>query len=599
MLEDLRIQQVMLGGLVFLIAGFLGVPGCPALRLRDAEAWPTLRFATSTSAGSTTSAARAASSAATSFPPSVQWIDRDSYFFPLQEMLRWGMGPAFGLAGWLAWPTRPTGSCASTTCATAAPVLFVLVYFGFMGRQFSLYLRYFLPLYPVLAVLAGFALADLLRWAPQRSLRRRRQPQIARTRRLRRRWRSCWPRHCSSALAYSSIYTRPVTRVEASRWLYENLPAGSRIAGEHWDDTVPMRLPGSPDKQLATGRAGLYELDTPEKVTKLIDSLDRADYVVISSNRLLNSIPRNPLNYPVTSRYYELLLDERAGLPAAARVHVLPGAPGHRAAGPRRRGVLDLLRPPAACSSSRRRRTTRAPTSRALLGHGPFATASLTPAQADQQRPAAHRPTTSRRSAKAAPGRTSSATAASCASYPTLLWLLRRAGGGAGRDAARAGRCSARLPDRGYLLVEAAGALLLAYPVWLLVSLKLVHFSRTTILGVLAACSSSVGGAFARVAARGLAGVRARATGASSCSREALFLVAFLFFRELRLENPDLWHPFRGGEKPMDFAYLTAVTRSTTLPPYDPWFAGGYINYYYLGQFFTATLIKLTASRPR
>ena len=48
-------------------------------------------------------------------------------------------------------------------------------------------------------------------------------------------------------------------------------------------------------------------------MSAIVETLDRADYIVISSNRLQNSIPRNVLSYPVSRHYYEMLEDGRLG----------------------------------------------------------------------------------------------------------------------------------------------------------------------------------------------------------------------------------------------------------------------------------------------
>ena len=48
----------------------------------------------------------------------------------------------------------------------------------------------------------------------------------------------------------------------------------------------------------------------------------------------------------------------------------------------------------------------------------------------------------------------------------------------------------------------------------------------------------------------------------------------------------------------MDMSYFTAVVKSTTFPPYDPWLAGGYLNYYYWGFVYVGTLTKLLGIVP-
>jgi YYY domain-containing protein len=79
---------------------------------------------------------------------------------------------------------------------------------------------------------------------------------------------------------------------------------------------------------------------------------------------------------------------------------------------------------------------------------------------------------------------------------------------------------------------------------------------------------------------------------------ELVTLVAFLAFVLVRLTNPDLWQPTFGGEKPMDFAYFNGVLRSTIFPPIDPWYTGGYINYYYFGFVIVSTPVLLLKMFP-
>ena len=137
------------------------------------------------------------------------------------------------------------------------------------------------------------------------------------------------------------------------------------------------------------------------------------------------------------------------------------------------------------------------------------------------------------------------------------------------------------LADRGYGFAKFTGMLLVGWIAWYLSSLRIPFWSQAGIALILLA----VAFVSLLVAAR-----NRRKIVVYLVSRwrliafiEVASLVMYLGFVGIRMTNPDLWHSHFGGEKPMDFAYFNAVLRSTVFPPIDPWFAGGYINYYYFG----------------
>ena len=74
---------------------------------------------------------------------------------------------------------------------------------------------------------------------------------------------------------------------------------------------------------------------------------------------------------------------------------------------------------------------------------------------------------------------------------------------------------------------------------------------------------------------------------------EILFFIFFLIWTYFAGFRPQAY----GTEKFMDYGFMEAMMRSTTLPARDLWYSEGTINYYYGGQYFAVFLTKLTGSK--
>ena len=408
------------------------------------------------------------------------------------------------------------------------------------------------------------------------------------------------------AVAYTAVYEREHPAIRTAYWINANAPKGSVILKEHWEEGIPG-LHGYEIRELP-----IYDPDTETKLAGIAEELALADYVVFYSNRLYGTIPRLPDRYPFSSEYYRLLFSGALGYELADVRTSYPGLAGVTF-------VDDTLSRPGVPSPGRLLSEAR---DGLVLNMG-FADESftvydhpmtlvfenrgrLTAGEIEQTlgvgesidlRVPGLMLTTEEASAQRAGGTWTGIVRPGSwpARLPVLSWLL----------VVELMSLLAvpiafvllrRLPDRGYLLAKPLGLLLVCLVVWLLASYELLAFSVTSI-GVGMAVIAAVSLALLAANWREISGFVARRW-RTLLAGEAVFLVAFLAFVLVRMANPDLWHSHLGGEKPMDMAYLNAVLKSSYMPPYDPWFAGGYINYYYWGQFMVATLVRATGIDP-
>ena len=110
------------------------------------------------------SASRLGVSGLQDFPPNWQWMSRAAYFYPLKDMFLWAMGPAMALLAWFGclWSAWRIVRGRPAALAHLPLVIWLLVYFVWMNQVWPMTMRYYLPLYSALSLLAGWALRELV-----------------------------------------------------------------------------------------------------------------------------------------------------------------------------------------------------------------------------------------------------------------------------------------------------------------------------------------------------------------------------------------------------------------------------------------------------
>ena len=415
------------------------------------------------------------------------------------------------------------------------------------------------------------------------------------------------------ALAFSGIYSRPHTALAASDWINANAPPGSSIVngGSFWDE----QLPDLGAHRVWTFPAYHPDRD-PNKIPDLAERLEDADYLIFYSNRAYGSVARLPHEFPQSAAFFRLLFGGELGFqleraftsyPSLAGVHLRDDPYGRAGLTPppvswggddgqpggitinlgyADENVIGYDHPQVLVFRNVDRLDGEAIQQRistaARASVSPETSLMLSPADLEAQQSGGTWSELFNRDGWASRVPWLAwllAVELICLiAFPFTWWLMRP------------------LPDRGLLFARIVGLLLVAWMAWWLVNAGVLAYSTLTVAVAMLLVAIPSGVVLWRQGREILAWLRQKWM--LAVSAEALFLLAYLAFALIRAANPDLWHPWRGGEKPMELAYFSAVVRSSVLPPYDPWFSGGYLNYYYWGYFILSVPLRITGIPP-
>ena len=253
------------------------------------------------------------------FPYTLQYVGKIPYLYEAKNIFFYGLGPLLGTLAFIGAANFTFIAFAKAKTGRRAKELILLSFFAayvFVVGKFAIgFMRYMLPVYPLLSLFAAFAafwLFTFLKKNIKNQLIYYFSLFIFQFSFL------IWP------LSFLHIYTQKNTRSLATDWINTSIPAGKTLAIEHWDDSLP--LTGQEKYHMLT--LTLYDPDTPEKWMNTDRELKQTDFVIIASNRLY--VPLQKLTdcqhlppdrcYRTTAVYYRhlftgqnVLMDDASG----------------------------------------------------------------------------------------------------------------------------------------------------------------------------------------------------------------------------------------------------------------------------------------------
>lgn len=253
------------------------------------------------------------------FPYTLQYVGTTAYWYYVRNIILWGVGPVifvlfitgllFGVRSLIV--KRNT---ISLNWLLLAYLCLNIVYFLILGRSAVKFMRYMLPLYPFIAVMAGYGMGMLT----NRVVKSRLRVVFAAFMLV---MATLW------TLMFVNLYSVPHTRIQASNWMLDWIPAGSVLGVEHWDDRLPLK----------GGERFIYEdlelYNVPDDKNKWVgvqQQLSSIDYIVIASNRLYTPLQRLSdcqqfeKCYPLTAEYYQKLFNGELGFVKVAEFSNYP-----------------------------------------------------------------------------------------------------------------------------------------------------------------------------------------------------------------------------------------------------------------------------------